>query len=176
MLTVRLSKCQCICRLSAVVCIRRASSWRLPVRAKYLCSGCDSDCRYIFDWVEATKIILKLRHKVFGHSVCCICYYMLICSARPTRRFYNDVHYIKQVLLTTYKLETSLTPGEYAIETVWGSLIRNLRYCDLGDYCSVARIANTEFAAHCSLFVWPNVTWWLFTYLFLLCCPLFDFK
>jgi hypothetical protein len=51
MLTVRLSKSQCICRLSAAVCVRHASCWRLPVRAKNLCSDCDSTRIYIFDWV-----------------------------------------------------------------------------------------------------------------------------
>jgi len=123
---------------------------------------------------EASNVILKLRRQVTGHPVYCICYSTLICSARSAHWICNGVHYIKQVLLTTYNPETSLTPGEQAIETVWDSFLHSLRYCDPGDFCSVGHIANIEFAAHCSLFVWANITWWLFTHFFILWCPLFS--
>ena len=153
------------CLLSAAVCIRLASCWRWPVRATFLLVAAIQTVFTFLTGCEARNLFLKIGYKVSGHPVYCICYYTLICSARNAHWICNCVYCIKQALLTTYNPETSLTPGEHASECVWGSFLHSLRYCYPGDFCSVGRIANIEFAAHWSLFLWPNITWCMFSFI-----------
>jgi hypothetical protein len=156
-------------------CVHRPCSL-LKVTGKsqstFIMAAIGTDITVFLTGCEARNVILILRHKVTGHSVYCIFYYMLICSARRVHTICNGVGYIEQVFIN------DLQPWDKP-DTWWTSywngtkflFHKNLRYCEPGEFCTVERIAFTEFAALCSRFVWPNVTWCLFTHLFSFWCP-----